>query len=604
MQTDIELIRQAMNAFSPHYLEASRLALQEAKFEGYDWLVTFVASGLAGEPYSADFHQLIAPYRKKADQEEMIKETAARGFLEEVAPGQFKLTAAGQQGIDGFFKNTAVAINPLEPLPSEKMDRLADLLHRIIAATVSSEKPEHKRWILLSRATDNGTAAPAVIRIDQYLTDLLRYRDDAHIGAFSEHDVPGHVWEAFAIVSDGEANTAAKLAERLANRGYEESDYATALSELSLRGWVSEKDGVYSTTSAGTALRQQVEDQTNAFYYQGWSQLSEAEISEMNSLLEKLRDTLTNLAADNATAAFSEVREITTSISGSLFALTRPSVDPVMEKLSLTERGVPFSLIQARGYHPDTVSGTKIKEERFPYATAESWDSRLEKLVELGYLEKDGEFSLTEAGQDAMEKILGAFRSHLDQLTEALNGTDLDNTAGLLRRVVRMALNGNTPNQSLRRSQGLTPDDDASALVKIDQYLDDLNAFRDDAHIAAFNEFNVSGHAWELFSNIWQAEVKNAEEFAEKAGFRGHSLESYQAAQKDLVQRGWVAVDAEGVCTVTEAGLAVREAAEVQTDRNYYIAWTALVSADAEALKEALGQLDAQLKLLVEAVPA
>ena len=140
-----------------------------------------------------------------------------------------------------------------------------------------------------------------------------------------------------------------------------------------------------------------------------------------------------------------------------------------------------------------------------------------------------------------------------------------------------------------------------SALAKIDQYLDDLNAYRDDAHIAAFAPHKISGHAWELFTMLWRGDVTNAAEMAEKMAFRGHDEAAYAAALDDLVYRDWI-MPQNGGYVLTKLGKEVREAAELQTDRYFYRPWLTLNQADTNELHKLLAETNSQLTQLSEAV--
>ena len=127
-------------------------------------------------------------------------------------------------------------------------------------------------------------------------------------------------------------------------------------------------------------------------------------------------------------------------------------------------------------------------------------------------------------------------------------------------------------------------------MAKIDQRLDDLHAFRDDVHLAAWQPHGVSGQAWEALTFVWRGDAATAEELAEKLPFRGYSAEEYAAGLTDLVERGWVAGTAEGY-RVAEQGQAVRQEAEEMTDRLFYGPWTSLDVGDMAQLNAMLIEL-------------
>jgi hypothetical protein len=118
-------------------------------------------------------------------------------------------------------------------------------------------------------------------------SDFNAFRDDAHMAAWQSYQLDGYVWEAFALVCDGQANSAATLFEQLAYRGYSCGEYAAALETLTRRSWL-EPDataGAYSVTAAGRAAWVHVERLTDSYFYAPWSCLAEAQIEELRALL-------------------------------------------------------------------------------------------------------------------------------------------------------------------------------------------------------------------------------------------------------------------------------------------------------------------------------
>jgi hypothetical protein len=73
----------------------------------------------------------------------------------------------------------------------------------------------------------------------------------------------------------------------------------------------------------------------------------------------------------------------------------------------------------------------------------------------------------------------------------------------------------------------------------------------------------------------------------------------------DLVTRGWVKADGDKY-VLTIAGKEIRDAAETQTDRYFYLPWHALSLAETEELRTLMTGLNERLAKLAEetAVPA
>ncbi|MBU0704896.1 MAG: hypothetical protein KKC18_13635 [Chloroflexi bacterium] len=150
---------------------------------------------------------------------------------------------------------------------------------------------------------DPGAGASGSVKTDQYLTDLIRYRDDAHIAAWKPYDVSGHAWEALTFIWRGEASTAEELVEKLPFRGHSAEVYAKVLVDLASRGWVEETPDGYRITEEGRGLRQQAEDATDRYFFAPWACLEDAEIVQLHDLLTRLRSNLREMAEDDADAA-------------------------------------------------------------------------------------------------------------------------------------------------------------------------------------------------------------------------------------------------------------------------------------------------------------
>jgi hypothetical protein len=129
------------------------------------------------------------------------------------------------------------------------------------------------------------------------VADINAIRDDCHMAAWRPLGVAGYVWEAFGQVADGTARTAESLFDALPYRGYSAADYAAALDELAARGWVSAGPDGYAVTAAGHAVRQQVEQATDAWFYTPWADFSAADLIEIRDDIDALNDWLARFAA-------------------------------------------------------------------------------------------------------------------------------------------------------------------------------------------------------------------------------------------------------------------------------------------------------------------
>jgi hypothetical protein len=283
------LSQEALQALDRHYRPAMQRALTEAGLEGRLWVVLLFAHGVEPQPLNAARLHALIPYTSVETLAARLAQGAQQGFL---APdeGGYRLTEAGRRALLGSFAAVHQAVAEFQPLPAEDMRRLTDLLGRLVDASLAAPAPADKSHLLYSRGVDPGAEVSFAARIDQYLTDLNNFRDDAHQAAWQPYEVGGPAWEALTLIWRGEADTPETLAEKRPGRGQEPAAYAAALRSLADRGWVAEQGGVYNVTEQGRVARQHAEDETDRLFYEPWTCLDDGEAQELRALLIQLRD--------------------------------------------------------------------------------------------------------------------------------------------------------------------------------------------------------------------------------------------------------------------------------------------------------------------------
>lgn len=232
------------------------------------------------------------------------------------------------------------------------------------------------------------------------------------------------------------------------------------------------------------------------------------------------------------------------------------------------------------------------------YASERIVQALLEMMASEQWLERSGdEYTLTETGW-------AVYRRSRERTQSLLAGLDPPPSADLtflleqIERIIATSLESPTPPGAwcLAHSRNRAPEDDAPPLAKLSQYFSEFNAFRDDAHMAAWQPHEQSGAAWEAFSLICAGEAASAAAVATQLAHRGYSPTEYAAALSRLARRGWLeAASAKGDYGMTETGRALRDAVERQTNAYFYAPWSSLADADIERLKTLLLQLQADL---------
>jgi DNA-binding PadR family transcriptional regulator len=280
----------ALRALGTRYDAALRQANVELGLEGHDWGILFAAQGLEPQPIAAALLQSFSPYVTLETLDSQLAEAAGRGLLAGDAAGGYRLTERGRAAVRQSFGAVHAALAHVEPLPAGDMRRLNELLRRLVDATLAAPEPDAKPALLASRLTDPGAHASAAALADQHLTDLVRFRDDAHVAAWRPYGTSGIAWEALTLIWRGEAYSPDTLAKRLERRSLPAHVYLDAIHDLIERGWVAQHGEVYRLTDRGASIRQQAETATDRYFYAPWACLSEVETEELSGLLERLRD--------------------------------------------------------------------------------------------------------------------------------------------------------------------------------------------------------------------------------------------------------------------------------------------------------------------------
>ena len=144
------------------------------------------------------------------------------------------------------------------------------------------------------------------------------------------------------------------------------------------------------------------------------------------------------------------------------------------------------------------------------------------------------------------------------------------------------------------------PTVEPASLAQVDQHLDDMNAFRDDAHLSAWMHLGVDGHIWEVLSFVWNGEANTVEKLVERLSYRTYLAEDYTATLNDLAERGWIVPGADGY-QATAQGKQIRDEAEVATDNNFFGPWKALSDDEGTRFGELLSGLkETNLKIVEE----
>ncbi len=286
------LLSDTQQVIAQRYWPTLQKKAEEVGFAVSDLMLTRRAAQMPGG-VSPGYVQAVIPYMKPETVAERLAGTAARGFTTGSLPDGYTATERGQAAVAAVMGAAASTLTGLTPLPLSALERLVGVLQKLCQGLATAEQPEAKPALSDSRHFRPDDEAPVLWRINGCLIEVINFRDDAHVAAWQPYGLPGYQWEAFSHVwgqnvwGDPVA-TATAVAEKLAFRGYDASEYTAALQDCCQRGLLMEKDNTYTVTEKGQQLRQEAEMATDDLFFAPWSALYVPELIELYRLLGEL----------------------------------------------------------------------------------------------------------------------------------------------------------------------------------------------------------------------------------------------------------------------------------------------------------------------------
>ena len=231
-----------------------------------------------------------------------------------------------------------------------------------------------------------------------------------------------------------------------------------------------------------------------------------------------------------------------------------PPAPPPLARLRRGRAESPgWFLIQALEFDPEplTVANLRVRDiyasERIVAALLELMAS--EKWLD-SYLTQRGEraYILTADGRSRATDRVETLRTAVAQGDYPLTPAELTRLAALMGQVITASLEAGDPpgNWCLQHSRQRAPAPDAPASVQLLQYAADFNAYRDDAHMAAWQPLEISGHGWEAFTFVTDGQADTASAIDRQLHYRGFTAAEYEAELQKAVERDWLLRTEEG----------------------------------------------------------
>lgn len=278
------------------------------------------------------------------------------------------------------------------------------------------------------------------------------------------------------------------------------------------------------------------------------------------------------------------------------WAITEPAIED-----AAIQNDIPIELYYYGELGLDYFSSGYF-EKRDPFSNPEQFETQFVRLNVKGWIEplNEDQYRVTPRAREAVKKIIETGDAHLPGADD-FEGIDLERLKVLIKRIVLANDSADEPPEKwaifkrYRVANRKSP-----VLVKIREYLMDLFAYRDDAHLAAARpHFNQAGIVWITLGAVWSGMAVTAERMAESMAFRGYEAGEYEVALQAAKEIGWLEEDdSPGAFRLTEKGRDMREIVESQTDEYFYRTWSVLTQEELDELYDLLAGLRDRMREL------
>jgi ribosomal protein S19E (S16A) len=283
-----ELIRHTHAHLIKGYEPALQSVSQAAGVEPH--LRGLLLAVLTIEPESITPSHLLVrvPYYTPEVYSERLDKLAGLGFLEKMEENaHYRLNPAGRDVVHRLITAARQSIVSLDPLPPDAGQRLAELVGRLVDASLNAGPPPGN-WSIKLSSKIMPSIQPPLPYTEQAFSCLVAYRDDAHLAAWRDTGLSAMALEELTLLWQGAVASYDEICKKLTYRGHSCHIYSMMLQELRHLGFVDGPDHDLRLTSAGRMYRSNIEELTDRYFFAPWRTLGKSEQQELYDLLQQL----------------------------------------------------------------------------------------------------------------------------------------------------------------------------------------------------------------------------------------------------------------------------------------------------------------------------
>ncbi|MCK4819670.1 hypothetical protein KA005_28145 [bacterium] len=252
-----------------------------------EWLLIIAALTFEPEDTTPSHLMVRGPYTSSDRYLAGLENAAEVGYLTKVGHGRYRLSNNGRAAVEEFIDVARDAMTSTKQLPDQELSVLAQLLNRLVNICLDSPPPPDTWSIVLSNKLMPPINPPMPF-IEQAISCLSGYRDDAHLASWCSSGLSANAMESLTLIWRGQVNTFQELTQKVDFRGHPDSVYLDALVELREREYLEGSRNHIRITSQGEQFRDQVEEKTDQYFFLPWASLSEIEKDQIAHILQKI----------------------------------------------------------------------------------------------------------------------------------------------------------------------------------------------------------------------------------------------------------------------------------------------------------------------------
>ena len=268
------------------YRPAISSELSESEISLSDWGLLLAVLKFEPEETTPGHLMIRNPFTAAEVYRERLEELTGAGYLSKTQAGKFVLTGKGRELTQRLIVNAREAMDGITLNPDEMVAGILSPLDRLLQTSLEGPSPPNKWSIGLSYKLMPPADHP-IPYIEQTITCIAAYYDDSYLAAWRKSRLSATALDTLTLFWRGEANSYDSLCDRLAQRGHSCDVYAGIVDDLRALEYIKGSTDDLWITPTGRLVRNQIEDDTDNYFFTPWKVLQDDEKTSFLRLLQE-----------------------------------------------------------------------------------------------------------------------------------------------------------------------------------------------------------------------------------------------------------------------------------------------------------------------------